>query len=107
MNRVSLVKNASVTEITDAKWKPKVSSEWPAPRSLAEKAIKTSDTAVIRKQKAMLPAVSIRAFPAGNFRGSTRWTALWQRRSVRFDIGSKMASAMVVRRDNDPDAMAP
>lgn len=59
------------------------------------------DTAVIRKQKTMLPAVSMRALPEGKRRGSTLFTARLQMMSVTLDMGSKMASAMVVKRESE------
>lgn len=55
-----------------------------------------NETAVIKKQKQILPAVSMRALPAGNLRGSTQLTALLHSSRVKFDIGSKIASAMAV-----------
>ena len=72
-----------------------------------EKAIKINETAVIRKQKTIFPAVSIRAFPAGYFLASTVATALLLKISVTFDIGSNIASAMVVKRDSEPEETAP
>lgn len=60
------------------------------------------DTEVIRKQKTMLPAVSMRALPEGKRRGSTRLTARLQTMRVTLDMGSKMASAMVVNKERDP-----
>ncbi len=65
-----------------------------------------NDNEHMMKQKTMLPAVSMRAFPEGNFRGSTRFTARWDRINVMFDNGSKMASAMVVNNDNEPEEAA-
>ena len=59
------------------------------------------DTADMRKQKTMLPTVSMRAFPEGKRRGSTRLTAWWHAMSVTFDIGSKIASAMVVNKESE------
>ena len=65
------------------------------------------ETAVMRKQKTMLPAVSILAFPEGKRRGSTRLTARLDAMRVTLDKGSKMASAMVVKREREPpDEMA-
>ena len=65
------------------------------------------ETAVMRKQKTMFPAVSIRALPEGNLRGSTRLTARLQTIRVMLDRGSKMASAMVVNKESeDPADMA-
>lgn len=66
----------------------------------------TTETVIIRKQKNMLPAVSMRALPEGNFRPSTRFTARLQTINVRFDIGSNSESAMVVNSDNDLDDAA-
>jgi len=68
--------------------------------------IRISETAVMRKQKAMFPAVSMRALPEGKRLGSTWFTARLQRISVKLLIGSKIASAMVVKSDKDPEAMA-
>ncbi len=65
-----------------------------------------SETAVMRKQKTMLPTVSRRALPEGKRAGSTRRTARFVRISVRLDMGSKMASAMVVKSEREPDEMA-
>lgn len=61
------------------------------------------DTAVIMKQKTILPAVSMRAFPEGKRRGSTFLTARLQAIRVRLDMGSKIASAMVVKREREPE----
>ncbi len=52
-------------------------------RSRMDSTIRIHDTAVMRKQKAMLPAVSIRALPEGYLDGSTRLTARLHRISVR------------------------
>src|SRR5271155_611219 len=106
-NRLNFVQNATATATTEGRWKLRVLLLDPVASSRHEKAIKMNDTAVIKKQKTMLPAVSIRAFPAGYFRASTVATALLLRRSVKFDSGSKIASAMVVNRESDPDEMAP
>ena len=65
------------------------------------------ETAVIRKQNTMFPAVSIRALPEGNLRGSTLLTARLQTMRVMLDMGSKMASAMVVNKESElPAEMA-
>ena len=69
-----------------------------------ERTTMMKETAVIRKQKTMLPAVSMRAFPDGNLRGSTCFTARLQTMRVTLDMGSKMASAIVVKRDRDEPA---
>jgi hypothetical protein len=66
----------------------------------------TTETVIIRKQKKILPAVSIRAFPDGNLRPSTRFTARLQRIRVRFDRGSKSESAIVVNSESDFDDAA-
>ena len=62
------------------------------------------ETAVMRKQKTMLPAVSMRALPEGKRRGSTRLTARWQIIRVMLDNGSKIASAIVVKREREEPA---
>ena len=72
-----------------------------------ENAIRMNDTEVMRKQKVMFPTVSRRAFPDGKRLGSTRLTARFVTMRVIFDMGSNTASAMVVKRDSDPDEMAP
>ena len=105
-NKLNLVAKAMHTAMTEGMWKPKVSSVCPSASSRQENAMRMNDTAVIRKQKQMFPAVSMRALPAGNLRGSTRWTALWQSSRVRFERGSKTESAMVVKRDRDLEATA-
>ena len=55
----------------------------------------------------MFPTVSRRALPDGNRLGSTCFTARLVTISVTFDIGSKIASAMVVKRESEPDDTAP
>ena len=55
----------------------------------------------MRKQKTIFPAVSIRALPEGNLRGSTFLTARLQIIRVMLDKGSKMASAMVVNKESE------
>lgn len=75
--------------------------------SLAENAIRISETEVMRKQKTMLPTVSRRALPEGNRAGSTRLMARLVMIKVTLDMGSKMASAMVVKSDRELDVMAP
>ena len=60
------------------------------------------ETAVMRKQKTMFPAVSIRALPEGKRRGSTRLTARLHTMRVTLDMGSKMASAIVVKSEREP-----
>ena len=62
------------------------------------------ETAVMRKQKTIFPAVSIRALPEGNLRGSTLLTARLQTMRVMLDKGSKMASAMVVNKEREVPA---
>lgn len=59
------------------------------------------ETAVIMKQNTMLPAVSMRAFPDGKRRGSTDFTARLEMMRVILDRGSKIASAMVVKRESE------
>ena len=61
-------------------------------RGEIEPYIRMRETAVIRKQKAILPTVSSLAFPDGNRFGSTRFTALFEMIRVTFDMGSKIAS---------------
>ena len=65
------------------------------------------DTAVMRKQKTMLPAVSMRALPEGKRRGSTLRTARLQTMRVMLESGSKTASIMVVKREREPEEAAP
>ena len=72
-----------------------------------EKAIRMNDTMVIRKQKTMLLTVSSRALPDGKWFRSTRFTARFDTINVTLDIGSKMASAIVVNRESDPEEIAP
>ena len=62
------------------------------------------ETEVMRKQKMMLPAVSMRALPEGKRRGSTWRMARWQMMRVMLESGSKMASAMVVNREREEPA---
>ena len=69
--------------------------------------MRMNDTDVIRKQKTMLPTVSRRALPDGKRLGSTRFTARLVTIKVMLDIGSKMASAMVVNKESDPEEIAP
>jgi hypothetical protein len=64
------------------------------------------ETEVMRKQKTMFPAVSIRAFPEGNLLPSTRFTARRDTIRVMLDRGSKRASAMVVNSESDLDDAA-
>ena len=59
------------------------------------------ETADMRKQKTMFPAVSIRALPEGNRRGSTFLTARLQTMRVMLDMGSKTASAIVVNKESE------
>ena len=59
------------------------------------------ETEVMRKQKTMFPAVSMRAFPDGKRRASTRFTARLEMMSVMLERGSKIASAMVVKRESE------
>lgn len=106
MNKANFVQKATATDITDGKWKALVADFEPAASSLTERTIRRKDTAVIRKQKTMFPAVSILAFPEGNLRGSTFLTARLQTMSVTFDMGSKIASAIVVNRESEPDEVA-
>lgn len=73
---------------------------------MMERTMRMKDTDVMRKQNTILPAVSIRAFPEGKRRGSTVLMARWHVISVMLDKGSKIASAMVVKRDNEPDDTA-
>ena len=56
---------------------------------------------VIRKQKTMFPAISMRALLERNLRGSTLLTARLQTIRVIFDMGSEMASAMMVNRKSE------
>lgn len=93
--------------MVEVRWNGVVCSVLPSASSLMEKAIMIKDTAVIKKQKQMFPAVSMRALPAGNLRGSTFVTALLDNKRVMFDMGSKMASAIVVKRDSEPEDTAP
>ena len=74
---------------------------------MMESTIIRKETAVMRKQKTILPAVSILALPLGKRRGSTFRTARLQMMSVTFDRGSKIASAMVVNSDKEPEETAP
>src|SRR5436305_15329786 len=96
-----------VTAIKDARWKPFVPAWLLATSSCRENAIRINETAVIRKQNTMLPAVSMRALPAGYFLASTFATALLLRIRVIFDTGSKMASAMDVKSERDLHDTAP
>ena len=98
---------AMLTAMTEGRWKVEVEVSDPRASSRIEKAMSMKETEVMRKQKTMFPAVSIRAFPEGNFRGSTLWTARLHAMRVMLDSGSKMASAMVVKRDKEPEAVAP
>lgn len=106
MNKANFVQKATATAITDGKWKDLVAAFDPLMSSIAERTIRRKDTAVIRKQNTIFPAVSILAFPEGNRRGSTFLTARLQAISVMFDMGSNIASAMVVNRESDPDEKA-
>ena len=72
--------------------------------SMRESTMMMKETDVMRKQKTMLPTVSIRALPEGKRRGSTCWMAWWQIIRVMLDRGSKMASAMVVKREREVPA---
>ena len=111
--------------MTDGRWKSETTF-LPMSSAIerADMAIRMNETAVMRKQKAMFPDVSIRALPLGNRRGSTRLTARLHRMSVRllehtlannsrpslgltYLIGSNMASAMVVKSERDPELVAP
>lgn len=74
---------------------------------MVEVTIRMKETDVIKKQNAMFPAVSMRALPDGNLLGSTRLTARFDRIKVTLLNGSKMASAMVVRSDSEPEDAAP
>lgn len=65
-----------------------------------------NETEVMRKQNTIFPAVSIRAFPEGNRRGSTFFTARLQTISVTLDSGSKTASAMVVNKESEREDVA-
>ena len=71
-----------------------------------ENAIMTHETAVMRKQKTIFPTVSIRAFPEGNLRGFTFFTARLVNMRVTLDIGSKIASAIVVKSEREPELEA-
>src|SRR6266487_3070356 len=101
--RMNFVTKAIETEITDGRWNEFVSSGVPTARERAEKEIRMKETAVIMKQKVILPTVSRRALPEGKRRGSTWETARLVTMRVTFERGSKMASAIVVKRDSDPD----
>lgn len=79
----------------------------PSASSLHDITMRINDTAIMRKQKEMLPAFSMRAFPEGNRLGSTRLTARAHRMSVRLLSGSKIESAIVVNSASEPDATAP
>ena len=71
------------TAMVEGRWKTAVFVSLPSARERADMTMRMSDTAVMRKQKAMLPDVSMRALPLGNLRGSTRLTARLHRMSVR------------------------
>ena len=106
MNSDSFTQNATATAITEGKWKLFVSSlSDPSPSDIciADRTIRIHETAFMMKQKTMLPAVSILALPDGNLRASTFLTALLQTMSVTFERGSKIASAIVVHSDSEPE----
>lgn len=69
--------------------------------------IRINETEIIKKQKEMLPAFSMRALPEGKRLGSTLLTARAHRMSVKLLKGSKIESAMVVNSANEPEATAP
>lgn len=104
------MQKAIATAMTEGRWNdftPDLLRGAPWASSMAESTMMMLETAVMRKQKTMLPAVSMRAFPDGNRQGSTVLTARAQTIRVMLDIGSKIASAMVVKRDKEPEEMAP
>ena len=81
---VNLSLNRLHTAMTEGKWKPPVlSPPLPATRFRIDSTIRMSETAVIRKQKVMLPAVSMRALPEGKDLESTELTARLERIRVR------------------------
>jgi hypothetical protein len=51
------------TAMVEGRWNSLVSELLPPTISRADKTIRTSETAIMRKEKAMLPAVSRRALP--------------------------------------------
>ena len=89
------------TAITEGRCRDLVCSELPCFSSMMESTIMIQETAAMRKQKTIFPAVSIRALPEGNLLGSTFLTARLQTMSVMLDMGSKMASAMVVNKESE------
>lgn len=66
-------------------------------RSRADIAIKIQETQIMRKAKAMFPAVSRRALPEGNRSESTLFTARWETKRRMLAMGSKMESAAANR----------
>ena len=89
------------TAITEGRCRAFVFVELPFFSSKRDKAIIIQETAVMRKQNTMFPAVSMRALPEGNLRGSTLLTARLQTMRVTLDKGSKIASAMVVNKESE------
>lgn len=75
--------------------------------SRADMTIRMNETAIMRKQKTMLAAVSRRALPEGNRLASTLLIARWDTIKTRLERGSKIASAIVANSDSDPEAIAP
>lgn len=64
-------------------------------------------TDVMMKEKKMLPAVSMRDFPAGYWRTSTLRATRLQRMRVMLESGSKIESAIVVKRERELEEIAP
>lgn len=66
------MQKATLTATTEGRWKAVVAEFLGCvASSLAENAMRINETAVMRKQKTMFPAVSIRALPAGKRCGLT------------------------------------
>ena len=93
--------------MTDGRWNEVLPLGFPSVSSRIEKAMRMKDTEDIRKQKTMFPTVSRRALPDGKRLGSTCFTARLVTIRVTLDMGSKIASAIVVNRESEPDVTAP